>query len=113
MKFKTVLLLGLAPIFVPLMHAEKNSIQTWKINHSAHSMLGTLPMDEVQVQPQSFYVVGDIVVFKQWDKYVIHRVTATKLGFIFTKGDFNRQPDGWSSIEDIVGKVLLPKPKTK
>lgn len=76
-------------------------------------MLGTLPMDEVQVQPQDAYAVGGIVVFKRWDRYIIHRVTATKPGFVFTKGDFNRQPDGWTPIADVVGKVLLPNPKSK
>jgi hypothetical protein len=79
---------------------------TWRLDHTHHSMLGSLPMDKVTVRKCESYAIGDIVVFKRWDKYIIHRVTAVKAGYVFTKGDFNRQPDGWTPLSDVMGKMI-------
>ncbi len=50
---------------------------------------------------------GDIVLFSQNDKYIVHRVWEVREGKILTWGDNCPGPDGWNPPEAILGKVVL------
>lgn len=79
------------------------------------SMLGTGYNGKwLIVQKKPEYAVEDDVVFgdpRSPTKTTIHRVTAVKPGFVYTKGIKNGSGDGWLPAEKIIGHVVMPKRK--
>jgi signal peptidase len=55
---------------------------------------------------------GDIVLIKNGDSLVLHRVYKVDGDKIITKGDANKSPDPWISSDDqIIGRVIVKIPK--
>ena len=103
-KFKNQMMMDVAQAMsfqkYPNAHVEK----VWD---KSCSMLGTgLGNATIHVQPQDSYEVGDILTYKGTNNGVIHRATAIKPGYVYLKGDFNSQGDGWVPMKDIKGKVV-------
>lgn len=62
----------------------------------------------IVVAPQPEYKVGDVVVVPgKTPGGKIHPIVAVdpKKG-VFTKGTFNRQPDGWTELSKVRGKLI-------
>ncbi len=55
---------------------------------------------------------GDIIIFKQNEKMIIHRVIQINETTIITQGDNCDRPDSPVSRENVLGKVVLIIPKT-
>lgn len=51
--------------------------------------------------------VGDIVLFKNGNKIICHRLIKKDELYIYTKGDANIDADPKIPIEDVKGKVLI------
>lgn len=77
------------------------------ISQKTPSMLGNpYAGNTVVVLPQPEYKPDDDIVFKAGpDKNTLHRVTHVKPGYVYTKGTFNANGDGWIPIADVLGKV--------
>jgi len=77
------------------------------VSDSSCSMLGAgLGGKFIIIKKLQTYSVGDIVCFKSFRGSIIHRVTHVKHGYVFTKGDHNKNGDGWIPIEDVEGKLI-------
>ena len=59
------------------------------------------------VQLTGMPAAGDIVLFSQNEKYIVHRVWEVREGKVLTWGDNCAGPDGWNRPEAILGKVVL------
>lgn len=67
--------------------------------------------DMVIIHRQSAYSCGNIVMYKDGNSLVTHRVEkVTESGYI-TRGDANNTPDPHVSADRVVGKVVLVIPK--
>lgn len=67
--------------------------------------------DMVIIHRQSEYECGDVVMYKDGDSLVTHRVAeVTDTGYI-TKGDANNTPDPPIAADRVVGKTVLVIPK--
>ena len=67
--------------------------------------------DMVIIHRQGAYSCGDIVMYKDGDSLVTHRVEeVTQTGYI-TRGDANNTPDPPVSADRVVGKVVFVIPK--
>lgn len=67
--------------------------------------------DMVIIHYQDTYVCGDIIMYKDGNSLVTHRVEqVTETGYI-TKGDANNTADPPVSAERVVGKAVLVIPK--
>lgn len=77
------------------------------------SMLGTgYNKKFLVVVPAKEYAVGQDVTFRRRDgTYTTHRVQHVKPGYVWTKGLNNPRGDGWIKVEDVIGRVVWPKPK--
>ena len=65
----------------------------------------------VIIHRQSAYSCGDVVMYKDGNSLVTHRVEeVTQTGYI-TRGDANNTPDPPVSADRIVGKAVLVIPK--
>lgn len=75
------------------------------------SMADTINIDDIVVvkinnkNKQEDFKVNDIVVFKQDDYIITHRIIAIEGNKIITKGDANNTEDKTISKEQIIGKV--------
>ena len=94
--------------------AKRNAL----VNHvldSTDSMLGTGYNKKfviVELKPE--YVIGDDVIYsdpRSKAGATLHRVTAVKPGYVYTKGIHNQNGDGWIPLKDVSGHVTLPKRK--
>lgn len=77
------------------------------------SMLGVGYDGHVVIKKVPEYVAGDDISFTDpvTKTRILHRITAVKPGFVYTKGTFNKNGDGWVAVENINGKVVWPRPK--
>lgn len=95
-----------------LAHASQNNGMVVKRAGTSPSMLGEMQGKYIVVVPQAEYQPGDDVTFKDISgNNITHRVTHVKPGFVFTKGTFNKNGDGWIPIKQVYGKVVRPGPK--
>ena len=66
------------------------------------------------VVSQPEYAAGDDVTFRDPARgLILHRVTHTKPGYVFTKGTFNKNGDGWIPVDRVVGKVVRVLKRTE
>lgn len=63
------------------------------------------PKDKVLVAPKKRYKFGDVIVFQNGSRLIIHRILVRGNKKIFTKGDHNFQGDGWVKKKDVLGRV--------
>lgn len=90
----------------------------WRTTADSPSMLGTVVSGkkDIQLERAKEYLVGDIVSFKNANGgRTLHKVTHTKPGYVYTKGTFNRNGDGWIPLSDVFGRVTnvrQTKPKS-
>lgn len=65
--------------------------------------------DRVLTFNWTFPLRGEVVVFRERDKFLIKRITKTVEGLFYVKGDnLKRSKNVWTiSREQIVGKVVL------
>lgn len=77
------------------------------------SMLGTgYNGGHLVIAREPEYKPGQDVAFRSKNGGVTtHRVEAVKPGYLYTKGINNRRGDGWIKVEDVIGRVMWPKPK--
>jgi signal peptidase I len=61
----------------------------------------------VHVEPCSGADVdlGDVVLFEEPRRLVLHRVLRATESHVFTKGDACFQPDGWVAREQVLGRI--------
>ncbi|NUN11676.1 signal peptidase I [Candidatus Micrarchaeota archaeon] len=74
----------------------------------SNSMIPVLEKgDLVVIKKQSFYAEGDVIVFFDGQKFVVHRIISKDEDYYLTKGDANTQDDGFVSTQSIVGKNVF------
>lgn len=66
--------------------------------------------DLVLIKKTNKVNIGDIVVYKNDDSEIIHRIVAKKGKYIITKGDANNIDDAPINIEQVSGKYLCTIP---
>ena len=70
------------------------------------SMSGTLEIgDVVIVKLTNDVEVGDIIVYKEEDYFITHRLIEKNQDTLIAKGDANNSEDSPISINDVIGKV--------
>lgn len=62
--------------------------------------------DVVIVKINDTYSIDDIIVFKEDNSFITHRVIDIKENTVITKGDSNNATDKEISKEDVLGKVI-------
>jgi hypothetical protein len=77
----------------------------WRKVNDTPSMLGT-PTGDYVVTVKAPYAVGDLIIFRSHRGFILHPITSVKPGFVYTKGSFNRNGDGWTPIGMVEGKVV-------
>ncbi len=77
------------------------------------SMSGTIEVDDMVItKAKDEYYVNDIVLFRENDSCVTHRIIDIREGKYITKGDANNTEDKDPvKKEDICGKVIVTVPK--
>lgn len=63
------------------------------------------PGDTIEISKKKIYKIGDIVVFKEKDNRIVHRIIAYDQEHLITKGDNVCYSDLPIMYEDIMGKV--------
>ena len=63
--------------------------------------------DEFIIEQQNDYKIGDILVFRNEEAFVVHRLHKIASGSLLLWGDFNRNPDVLIPKEFVVGKAIL------
>ncbi len=86
-----------------------------KVSEKTPSMLGSGYAGNyvIVVEPPE-YAPGDDIIFsdpRAPGGMTLHRITHAKPGFVYTKGTFNSNGDGWIPLKDVKGKIAWPKPK--
>ena len=76
------------------------------------SMEPTVPRGSLAVVFKSGdYGVGDVVLFKAYNRLILHRIVGLEDGCFLTKGDANVNRDAWGVVdENIVGELYLVVP---
>lgn len=71
------------------------------------SMSGTIEVgDTLIVKITKDVKINDIIVFKQQDNFITHRIIKIDVDSITTKGDANNTEDTAISKEDVLGKAI-------
>lgn len=76
------------------------------------SMEPTVPRGSLAVVFKSNdYGVGDVVLFKAYNRLILHRIVGLEDGCFLTKGDANANRDAWELASDnVVGKLYIVIP---
>ncbi|MEM2130690.1 MAG: signal peptidase I [Candidatus Bathyarchaeia archaeon] len=76
------------------------------------SMEPTVPRGSLAVVFKSNdYGVGDVVLFKAYDRLILHRIIDSVEGYFLTKGDASASRDAWKLTNDnIVGELYMVIP---